>query len=790
MEEHDVSGYTITDADRQFAHALGFVAPEVLPLHIARFRTKALNAAKARPEPVPGAAARALVAKAESVLRLWDDYSSQEMFGEALREGMGRHDFDQLNEAFNGLRDVAGDALRADGLAESAPRFHVSQTELEDLVELFCTKNGQGPDCTAEALEAVLAEVGVLARRPAPDVVRPAVCTLDQARRILKATTSPSDPMWRSPHELASAINAELSLAPDGTEDPRASLQEARGAAGEAEALRVRLLEAMGVGPSHRSVETWPWERIISDQAAGLQRWHDKLQQCADLESKLAAVTEELDCSRDRARVTAGRLEAADRHIESLDSDYANERERRIKAERERDEALAKLAEWRAATGWELPSQAGHMRAALAARPAPVVIDEALARRVEELYWSALEGEPMPGLARLGIARDSMLRALRAKFGDRASVSVPQGVPLLFDSLVDQNSPAFLRSKLEATEEIAQGFRADLEKAQSELEARYEAERHHAIVYRERDQLRAELEKTRQEAAMHHASWVTAVNSLYEVNVALGKPAPEKTDNPVQLAKSIYRELATARRKLDLLEAGPDDYTPEQSLKFSLERKHAAEIETVRAELEASRRTIHEIANALGYVDWSDGGRFIQADDTRVVEAAREAAGWQSSYEMYGELSEQYEALRAGVEQVYNWCEQCGDRVTSPKLRALLKPAPAEVEPKRMTEAELRAAGYWQNEFLDWCPPERPVQHPPPVPAMVERVDPGVLPVRPLTTRVEDLEMCTSITDADLRDVERALRTFLADWARGSFNKARAAEVLEALDARKGADRG
>jgi tetratricopeptide (TPR) repeat protein len=38
VDVEDVSGYSITEADRRFAKDLGFVAPEVLPLHIARFR--------------------------------------------------------------------------------------------------------------------------------------------------------------------------------------------------------------------------------------------------------------------------------------------------------------------------------------------------------------------------------------------------------------------------------------------------------------------------------------------------------------------------------------------------------------------------------------------------------------------------------------------------------------------------------------------------------------------------------------------------------------------------------
>jgi hypothetical protein len=45
-----------------------------------------------------------LVSKAQLVLALWREYASQEMYGEMLRDGMDRCDFDVLEEAMTSLR--------------------------------------------------------------------------------------------------------------------------------------------------------------------------------------------------------------------------------------------------------------------------------------------------------------------------------------------------------------------------------------------------------------------------------------------------------------------------------------------------------------------------------------------------------------------------------------------------------------------------------------------------------------------------------------------------------------
>lgn len=49
-------------------------------------------------------------------------------------------------------------------------------------------------------------------------------------------------------------------------------------------------------------------------------------------------------------------------------------------------------------------------------------------------------------------------------------------------------------------------------------------------------------------------------------------------------------------------------------------RNRAEEAET---ELADARATIHKLADALGYVDWSDCGRYMQAGDDELIEAVR-----------------------------------------------------------------------------------------------------------------------------------------------------------------------
>lgn len=55
-----------------------------------------------------------LVAKARTVFELWRAYASQEMYGELLRDGMDRMDFDLLYDTMLEMRGALGPFLGAD----------------------------------------------------------------------------------------------------------------------------------------------------------------------------------------------------------------------------------------------------------------------------------------------------------------------------------------------------------------------------------------------------------------------------------------------------------------------------------------------------------------------------------------------------------------------------------------------------------------------------------------------------------------------------------------------------
>lgn len=83
--------------------------------------------------------------------------------------------------------------------------------------------------------------------------------------------------------------------------------------------------------------------------------------------------------------------------------------------------------------------------------------------------------------------------------------------------------------------------RADVQRTRAEAAEKRAAELERELAERESD------------ARLHYASWVTAVNTIYATNVALGKPAPDTTDNPVQLATALQAELAACKAKLEAL---------------------------------------------------------------------------------------------------------------------------------------------------------------------------------------------------------------------------------------------
>lgn len=143
MDTEDCSGYTITDADKRFAQDLGFVAPEVLPLHVARFRTRVLEDDRKQRQPasppdrlpVPGAAVRA-----QCTNWLNDPSEDVRVFGRILEA-----------------------ALRADAAAAA------TLPTREELAVMLASDAEPGADPREQWLHAADVALAVLARRPATD---------------------------------------------------------------------------------------------------------------------------------------------------------------------------------------------------------------------------------------------------------------------------------------------------------------------------------------------------------------------------------------------------------------------------------------------------------------------------------------------------------------------------------------------------------------------------------------------------------------------------------------------
>lgn len=394
-DTEDPSGYTITDVDKWFAHDLGFVAPEVLPLHVARFRTQVLEAdrrqrqAASTPDrlPVPGAAVRALVAK-------WR--------GDADRGVIGGHTGPLLAGELEA-------ALRADA-AEMPTREEIARGLYEASVAGRPARYAAWSQLPNEIRDAVRAEADyvltLLARRPATD---------EAARNY---------------GLLAGRYQEELRV---------------------------------------------------------------KDERIADLESQLASVTGERDHEFKRANSLADLHRLADDALS-----HANAAG--MRAERERDEALAKLVNAEAEADHHARVRED-MRQLLEARPEPVVIDEALARRVVDLYGSThTSSRPL---------EQTMGLALQATLG--ASVSVPQGdgcrdrdvaraMDVLTSASIPTNRPdgSFMNlpKRVQALAEDRDQLRAELEECRGRLDLMTQDWQGRKA---DCDALRAELEKTRDE---------------------------------------------------------------------------------------------------------------------------------------------------------------------------------------------------------------------------------------------------------------------------------------------------
>jgi hypothetical protein len=115
------------------------------------------------------------------------------------------------------------------------------------------------------------------------------------------------------------------------------------------------------------------------------------------------------------ASASGGEVEALRAQVERLAAANGFDAFRAEQAERERDEACTELAGLRARIGREVEAAVNEQ---LAARPEPVVIDEALAGRIGVAFQARYQSTT-------GSMYDAMLSAIRSVLGDSASVTGP-----------------------------------------------------------------------------------------------------------------------------------------------------------------------------------------------------------------------------------------------------------------------------------------------------------------------------------------------------------------------------
>jgi hypothetical protein len=313
----DESGYTITEADRRFAKDLGFVAPEVLPLHIARFREQNCKPPK------------------------------------------------------------------------QAPRFQVTLDEWAVAWAQWDRKNDKVP-----LFDALNKELARRPAEPAPSITREHYDTAYQ--RAVDASV-------RDEAAVKDALYRELGL---GVPAPRALPTP--------EELRARLRFAAGrTLPEAVTTEVFtllrehasPADEALRAQCESLK---DKLQQVRFHRKQATNALQDAERERDALRRELAEVTG---QAEQVEGDLALLR-------RERDEARAELehAEQVAVDARDIfRREIEGLKAQLAARPEPVVIDEAFAARVQYAWNTAP-----------GCDAKTMLDALRSVFGEKVSVAGPE----------------------------------------------------------------------------------------------------------------------------------------------------------------------------------------------------------------------------------------------------------------------------------------------------------------------------------------------------------------------------
>lgn len=593
----------------------------------------------------------------------------------------------------------------------------------------------------------------------------------------------------------------------------------------------------------------------------------------AELEAKLAAVTEE----RDRLSVSA-RNSYHDGYRDSQSQRHAADERARVAADERdeallkseraqvsctaaiddarkacaaRDEALAKLANVEAEADHHAQERES-LRSQLAARPEPVVIDEALAERVFDAYYRAhgLSGGP------------AMLVGLRSVFGAHASVSVPQGEEsTLHHNWVKREDHERLqelytaeRGKYDqhlannhATVDNLQKELAWYRKALTEYSDGQQKQYDRAdAAESERDQLRAELADRAD--PVYVAQLQGEVTRLREL-MARADPCEEYTAQLRRIADAVgsdvaidevdvvaISKLAELRAELAKTRAELESCKRFHTHEHKDRRDAEAELEKLRADLAACRVERDTWLGEHGRVTAEFEACKGDAEAVRQL-ASRETERADNHLTAWREVNVQHEALRAQSERALIAFDSCGTGAWAQfnALRTLLKPATPEAidldslverreivesllpEPQpptwlkpvledaqsrhvdvsehaqrqidgiragaaQLDEAVGRLAAREYNDALSQAVriAKREVHVPEHDMAEAERLGRGAPRFKPIYAKLDE-------TAVRVDEHDRILRTFLSAWARGSFNKDAAGNLLgemRAVDAR------
>jgi hypothetical protein len=459
----DVSGYTITEADRRFAKDLGFVAPEVLPLHIARFREQNCKPPKQAP--------RFQVTLDEWAVAWaqWDRKNDKVPLFDALNKELARrpaepapsitrehYDTAYQRAVDASVRDEAAvkDALyRELGWGVPAPRALPTYDEVWTALE--ARQRAGGWEGIHEQTRYVLS--------------------------LFREHASPADEALRSQFaRLCSELNEKAS--------------RIERAERERDALRQELAEVTGQA-----------EQVDGDLALLRRERDDALQKVTELTAAIETGPDDLDYEALRAQV------------KTLDLMLTATRETVVSVERERDEARAQLEEANAANDRDfalVQEECRELRSKLAARPEPVVIDEALAERVT----IAIQEDKSDTWSR------SVYRALRSVLGEKVSVWGSQFMGMDWAKAYD------------ARTEECDKLRAELQLAHEQWR-----EQHEELcgVFKQHEALRAGVE--------HIATWCVQSSATDHIAVqlrALLKPATPEAHDTGAVAETRPEELA------------------------------------------------------------------------------------------------------------------------------------------------------------------------------------------------------------------------------------------------------